>query len=49
MRQFDTDFDSLVRRAFGGAGQAFVPAADIVRDGAEVLVTLELPGEGGTD
>lgn len=45
VRQADTDFDSLVRRAFGSAGQAaFVPAADIVRDGADVVVTLELPG-----
>ena len=47
VRQFDSDFDSLVRRAFGTAGQgtrAFVPAADIVRDGSDVVVTLELPG-----
>lgn len=48
VRQFDTDFDSLVRRAFGtgGTGQTrvFVPAADIVRDGTDVVVTLELPG-----
>jgi HSP20 family protein len=41
-----SEFDSLVRRAFGSAGQqaAFVPAADIVRDGGDVVVTLELPG-----
>lgn len=47
VRQFDADFDSLVRRAFGTAGQgtrAFVPAADVVRDGTDVVVTLELPG-----
>jgi HSP20 family protein len=45
VRQFDGDFDTLVRRAFGGSGQAaFVPAADIVRDGTDVVVTLELPG-----
>lgn len=42
--QFDSDFDTLVRRAFAGTGQAFVPAADVVRDGTDVVVTLELPG-----
>lgn len=44
VRQFDTEFDTLARRAFGGERQAFVPAADIVRDGGDVVVTLELPG-----
>ncbi len=44
VRQFDSDFDTLVRRAFAGTGQAFVPAADVVRDGTDVVVTLELPG-----
>jgi HSP20 family protein len=47
VRQFDADFDSLVRRAFGTTEQgarAFVPAADVVRDGTDVVVTLELPG-----
>jgi HSP20 family protein len=46
-RQFDADFDSLVRRAFAPARQGnrvFVPAADVVRDGEDVVVTLELPG-----
>jgi HSP20 family protein len=44
--RLDADFDSLVRRAFGQGGQAtaFVPAADVVRDGSDVVVTLELPG-----
>ncbi|MQA07958.1 MAG: Hsp20 family protein [Pseudonocardiaceae bacterium] len=45
VRQLDGDFDGIVRRAFGGsANQAFVPAADVARDGADVLVTLEVPG-----
>lgn len=45
VRQRDGEFDRLVRRAFGtGAVTGFVPAADVVRDGADVLVTLELPG-----
>src|ERR1044072_2612215 len=53
LRQFDSEFDTLVRRAFAGSGRgngnggsraAFVPAADVVRDGGDVVVTLELPG-----
>lgn len=53
VRQFDTDFDRLTRvdgLAGGLAGRAahgrtgFVPAADVRRDGADVLITLELPG-----
>jgi HSP20 family protein len=55
VRQFDADFDSMVRRAFGsattgnGTGRrtavtGFVPAADVAKDGSDVVVTLELPG-----
>lgn len=45
VRQFDTDFDALVRRSFGQARQtAFVPAADVTKDGDDVVVTLALPG-----
>src|ERR1044072_3173161 len=53
LRQFDSEFDTLVRRAFAGSGSdngngklraAFVPAAAVVRDGGDVVVTLELPG-----
>ena len=46
-RQFDRDFDALVRRSFGDRGtdaQAFVPAADVLREGSDVLIRLELPG-----
>ena len=39
----DSEFDSLVRRAFG-TSSAWVPAADITRDGADAVVTLEVPG-----
>jgi HSP20 family molecular chaperone IbpA len=46
---FDTTFDSLVRRAFGtttpaGFDTSFVPAAEIARDGEDALVRVELPG-----
>ncbi|GGM76080.1 hypothetical protein GCM10012275_53480 [Longimycelium tulufanense] len=48
VRQMDREFDSLVRRAFGpGAGTevtGFVPAANIAREGSDVVITLELPG-----
>ncbi|NAZ85143.1 Hsp20/alpha crystallin family protein [Kineococcus indalonis] len=48
---FDAQFDALVRRTFGplapvGAARTpgFVPAAEVVRDGDDALVRLELPG-----
>ncbi|HEU4491248.1 MAG TPA: Hsp20/alpha crystallin family protein [Jiangellales bacterium] len=48
---FDRTFDQLVRRTFGtrpGAvaspATGFVPAVDITRDGADVVIRLELPG-----
>lgn len=48
VRQFDNDFDTIVRRAFGPTGrrasEGFVPAADVDRDGADVVITLELAG-----
>ncbi|MCX4098313.1 Hsp20/alpha crystallin family protein [Nocardia sp. alder85J] len=52
LRQVDGDFDAIVRRAFTGAVPArtgFVPAADVARDGADVVVTLELPGVAAED
>jgi HSP20 family protein len=45
VRQFDTDFDALVRRSYGQARPTgFRPAADVTRDGNDVVVTLALPG-----
>lgn len=38
------DLDSLVRNAFGQGGLAFVPAAEVSRDGEDAVVRLELPG-----
>lgn len=44
------EFDAMVRRAFPGASEParpvpdFRPAAEIVRDGDNALVRLELPG-----
>lgn len=45
VRQLDSDVDNLMRRSVGGGRNApFVPAADVVRDGDDVVITLELPG-----
>jgi HSP20 family protein len=46
LARMDTDFDELVRRSFGTAPNAsgYVPAIDMLRDGGDVIVTLELPG-----
>ncbi|HEX5405424.1 MAG TPA: Hsp20/alpha crystallin family protein [Pseudonocardiaceae bacterium] len=46
VRQFDTDFDSLVRRSFGQTRRVggYVPAADVTKDGNDLVVTLALPG-----
>lgn len=46
-----TEFDALIRDAFGAAATrptarltGFTPAAEVVRDGDDALVRLELPG-----
>ena len=54
LARMDKEFDDLVRRSWGGArsegglrGAAmsgFVPAVEVVREGADVVVRLELPG-----
>ncbi|MBF6329834.1 Hsp20/alpha crystallin family protein [Nocardia transvalensis] len=52
VRQFDSEFDAIVRRAFGGAAPVrtgFVPAADVTRDGNDVVISLELPGVPAED
>jgi HSP20 family protein len=41
-RQFDADFDALTRQA--AARRRFVPAADVTKDGNDLVVTLALPG-----
>ena len=54
LSRMDREFDELVRRGFGaregreaGAAPAmagFVPAVEVVRDGSDVVVRVELPG-----
>ena len=45
--EFDRTFDAIVRRTFGTASAppaAFVPAAEVVREGDDAVVRLEVPG-----
>lgn len=44
----DADFDNLVRKAFG-TQTAWVPPADIERDGNDAVITLEIPGVSPED
>jgi HSP20 family protein len=54
LSRLDEDFDQLVRRAWGaaparsggrtGGTAGYVPAIEMRTDGADVLITLELPG-----
>ena len=47
--RMDREFDDLVRRGLGGrdalrAPSGFVPAVEMLRDGQDVVVRVELPG-----
>ena len=50
LSRMDREFDDLVRRQLGGtherprAMSGFVPAVEVVRDGQDVVVRVELPG-----
>ena len=44
----DADFENLVRKAFG-TQTAWVPPADIERDGNDAVITLEIPGVAPED
>jgi HSP20 family protein len=54
LARMDREFDELVRRGWGagggertggrGAMAGFVPAVEVVRDGSDVVVRVELPG-----
>lgn len=47
LARMDREFDDLVRRTWGAQGRAaagYVPAIEVVRDGEDVVVRLELPG-----
>lgn len=43
--RLDAAFDNLVRRTFAPVeAAAWMPAADVTRDGEDLLITLEIPG-----
>ena len=48
LSRLDRDFHDLVRRTWGGSRgptfAGFVPAVEMIKDGTDVLVRLELPG-----
>lgn len=49
LSRMDREFDELVRRGFPGRERrgtmaGFVPAVEVVRDGGDVVVRVELPG-----
>jgi HSP20 family protein len=54
LSRLDTDFDELVRRAWGASGQGqekgrratagYVPAIEMRADDGDVVITVELPG-----
>ena len=46
LARMDRDFDDLVRRTWGTQGRTagFVPPVEVLRDGEDVVVRLELPG-----
>ena len=44
LARLDEEFDDLVRRSFGASSYQYVPAVEMVTEGADVVLTLELPG-----
>ena len=46
LARMDRDFDDLVRRTWGASGRTagFVPPVEVLRDGEDVVVRVELPG-----
>jgi HSP20 family protein len=44
LARLDEEFDDLVRRSFGTSSYQYVPPVEMATDGADVVLTLELPG-----
>lgn len=47
--RIDNEFDRIVADAFGRGTAAFAPAADVVTEGEDVVVTLSVPGVAPED
>jgi HSP20 family protein len=49
LARLDDEFDDVVRRTFGAATYQFVPPVEMATDGADVVLTLEIPGVDVSD
>ena len=49
LARLDDEFDEVVRRTFGASTYQFVPPVEMATDGADVLITLEVPGVDVSD
>lgn len=53
LARLDGDFDEIIRRTWGGMPPLgrinYVPATDVLKDGNDVLIRLELPGVDASD
>jgi HSP20 family protein len=49
LARLDKEFDEVVRRSFGSATHQWVPPVEMATDGADVVVTLEVPGVDVSD
>jgi HSP20 family protein len=49
LARLDDEFDEVVRRTFGASTFQFVPPVEMATDGADVLITLEVPGVDVSD
>jgi HSP20 family protein len=49
LARVDDEFDKLVGRTFGAATYQFVPPVEMATEGADVVITLEVPGVDVSD
>jgi HSP20 family protein len=49
LARLDDQFDEVVRRTFGAAHYQWVPPVEMATDGADVVITLEVPGVDVSD
>ena len=49
LARLDDEFDEVVRRTFGASTFQFVPPVEMATEGADVVITLEVPGVDVSD
>lgn len=49
LARMDKEFEDLVGRTFGSAAYQYVPPVEMVIDGSDVVITLEMPGVDFSD